>query len=149
MPAWSGWLGFANEVNMLSDEEQIRALVQTWLSATKAGDIDTVLGLMTDDAVFLLPGRPPMGKAEFAALSQVPPGSIGPKFEGTSEIQEIQVSEDMAFFWAKLSVAITPPGATQPMERAGHTLTILRRVKGKWLLARDANLLLPVQKAST
>jgi uncharacterized protein (TIGR02246 family) len=34
---------------MLSDEEQIRALVQTWQSATKSGDIDAVLGLMTDD----------------------------------------------------------------------------------------------------
>lgn len=134
---------------MLSDEEQIRALVQTWQSATKAGDIDTVLGLMTDDVVFLVPGRQPMRKAEFAELSRVPPGSPRPKFEGTSEIQEVQVSGDMAFIWIKLSVAVMPPGASQPIVRAGHTLTILRRVGGKWLLARDANLLSPVQRPST
>ena len=72
---------------MLSDEDQIRALVQTWQSASKAGDIDTLLGLMTDDVVFLVPGRPPMHKAEFATLSQVPAGSPRPKFESTSEIQ--------------------------------------------------------------
>jgi len=30
------------------------------------------------------------------------------------------------------------------MERAGHTLTVLRRVDGNWLLARDANMLAPV-----
>lgn len=134
---------------MLSDEEQIRALVQTWQSATQAGDTETVLRLMTDDVVFLVPGRPPMRKAEFATLSQAPPGSPRPKFEGTSEVQEVQVSGDMAYLWTNLSITVTPPGASQPIERSGHTLTILRRVGGKWLLARDANLLSPVQRPST
>lgn len=134
---------------MLSDEEQIRTLVQTWQSATRAGDVDTVLDLMTDDVVFLVPGRPPMRKEEFAALSRIPAGSPRPKFEGMSEIQEIQVSGDMAYLWTKLSVTVTPLGASQPIERAGHTLTVLRRVGGKWLLARDANLLSPVQRGST
>lgn len=133
---------------MLSDEDQIRALVQTWQSASKAGDIDTLLGLMTDDVVFLVPGRPPMHKAEFATLSQVPAGSPRPKFESTSEIQEIHISGDLAYLWSKLSVTVTSPGASQSMERAGHTLTVLRRVAGKWLLARDANLLSPVQRSS-
>lgn len=73
---------------MLNDEDQIRAFVQAWQSATRAGDIDTVLSLMTDDVVFLVPGRPPMRKAEFAALSRVPAGSPHPKFEGISELQE-------------------------------------------------------------
>jgi uncharacterized protein (TIGR02246 family) len=45
---------------MQSDEQEIRQLVATWMAATKAGDIDTVLPLMTEDVVFLLPGRPPM-----------------------------------------------------------------------------------------
>ena len=130
----------------MSDEEQIRTLVETWHAATRAGDVDTVLGLMTEDVVFLVPGRPPMQKAEFAALARVPPGSPRPKFEGTSDIQEIQVSGDMAFLWARLSVSVTPPGSSEPMERAGHTLTVFRRVDGKWLLARDANLLSPVQR---
>jgi uncharacterized protein (TIGR02246 family) len=137
-----------NEVNVLSDEEQIRTLVQTWQSATKAGDIDTVLSLMVEDVVFLVPGRSPMGKTEFAALSHVPAGGPRPKFEGTSEIQEVQVSGDMAYLWSKLAVTVTPSGVSQPIERAGHTLTILRRVGGKWLLARDANLLSSVQRSN-
>ena len=57
---------------MLSDEAEIRALVRNWQSATQAGDTEAVLRLMTDDVVFLVPGRPPMHKAEFAALSPVP-----------------------------------------------------------------------------
>ena len=131
---------------MLNDEAQIRTLIQTWQSATQAGDVDTVLGLMTDDAVFFVPGRPPMNKTAFAALSRTPPGSPRPTFESVSEIQELQVSGDMACLWTKLSVRVTPPGTSQAMERAGHTLTVLRRVGGRWLLARDANLLSPVQR---
>ena len=45
---------------MQNDEQAIRQLVATWMAATKAGDMETVLSLMADDVVFLLPGRPPM-----------------------------------------------------------------------------------------
>jgi len=126
---------------MTSDEAQVRTLVDTWHAATQAGDVDAVLSLMTDDAVFLVPGRPPMGKAAFAELSRVPPGAPRPTFESASEIMEVQVSGDLAYLWSRLSVRVTPPGADQPIERAGHTLTIFRRVDGEWRLARDANLL--------
>jgi hypothetical protein len=33
------------------------------------------------------------------------------------------------------------------MARAGHTLSILRKRDGRWVLARDANLLAPVPGA--
>lgn len=131
---------------MPSDEDQIRALVDTWQAATRAGDVDIVLGLMTDDAIFLVPGRPPMGKAEFAELSRVPPGAPRPTFESTSEIMEITVSGDMAYLWSRLSVTVTPPGRNEPIERDGHTLTVFRHVDGRWLLARDANLLAVVPR---
>jgi uncharacterized protein (TIGR02246 family) len=132
-----------------SDEDQIRQLIATWHAATRAGDIDTVLGLMTDDVVFLVPGRQPMRKAEFEALSRVPSGSPPPEIRSASEIQEVQVSGDLAFAWTRLEVAVTPPGASVSVERAGHALTVFRRVAGKWLLARDANLLAPAHGQRT
>jgi ketosteroid isomerase-like protein len=46
--------------------------------------------------------------------------------------------------WTKLTVVVTPPGGTQSMTRAGHTLSILKKQNGKWVLARDANMLAPV-----
>jgi len=55
---------------MTDDERAIRELVATWMTASQAGDIDTVLGLMTDDVVFMVPGREPFGKEAFAAASQ-------------------------------------------------------------------------------
>ena len=54
---------------MQNDEQAIRELVATWIRASKAGDTPTVLGLMAEDVVFLVPGHPPMrGRDAFAAL---------------------------------------------------------------------------------
>jgi uncharacterized protein (TIGR02246 family) len=131
---------------MQSDEDEIRQLVATWMAATKAGDIDTVLNLMADDAVFLVSGRPPMHKSDFAAAAKAQPGHAAPKFEGSNDIQEIKVVGDWAFMWAKLTIIVTPPDGSPPVERAGHTLTILKKENGRWLLARDANLLALVQR---
>ena len=126
---------------MKSDEDQIREVVASWMAASKAGDVDAVLSLMTDDAVFLLPGRPPMHKADFAATASAQAGAAT-QIDGTSDIREIQIAGDWAFMWSRLTVVITPHGGTSAA-REGHTLTIFRKERGKWRLARDANLLAP------
>jgi len=113
------------------------------MAATKAGDIEKVLSLMSDDVVFLIPGQPVMRKADFAAAARTQPGDAT-KFDGTSEIQEITVLGDWAFMWTKLSVVVTPPGGGPSFTRAGHTLSVLKKHNGKWVLARDANMLTPV-----
>jgi uncharacterized protein (TIGR02246 family) len=128
---------------MHSDEQQIRELVATWMAATQTGDVETVLSLMTDDVVFLMPGRAEMRKAEFAAQARAQSSQSAPSFAGTSAIQEIQVAGDWAFMWTKLTVVVTPPGGAA-VKRAGPTLTVLKKDAGRWRLARDANLLSPV-----
>ena len=128
---------------MDKDEQEIRRLIETWMTATKAGDVEAVLGLMTDDVVFLVPGRPPMDRAGFAAASKAQSGGAAPRIDGKSEIQEIKVLGDWAYLWTRLSVTMTPPGGAAPAKRAGHTLSILRKQNGRWLLARDANMLAP------
>jgi uncharacterized protein (TIGR02246 family) len=128
---------------MNKDEQQIHQLISTWMSATKAGDTKTVLSLMSEDAIFLVTGQPPMiGRAAFAETSKEN-AKQSFQFDGHSEIQEIKVFGDWAYMWTKLSVTVTRPGA-ESMTRAGHTLSILRKEKGKWVLARDANMLAPV-----
>ena len=124
---------------MPDDERAIRELVATWMTASKAGDHATVLSLMTDDVVFMTPGREPFGKAAFAAAS----ASAGPRLiEGRADIVELQVLGDWAWLRNKLEVTIAPSGGGAPMTRSGYTLTILRKGSdGKWRLARDANLL--------
>ncbi|MGH6627317.1 MAG: YybH family protein [Burkholderiaceae bacterium] len=126
---------------MQSDEQEIRQLASTWMAASKSGDVETVLSLMADDVVFLAPGQPVMRKADFAAAARARSGQEASQFDGTSEIQELKILGDWAFMWTRLTVVATPPGGAKPMARAGHTLSILRKQDGKWVLARDANML--------
>ncbi len=124
---------------MLNDEQAIRELVATWLSASKAGDTEKVLSLMAEDVVFLVPGQPPMrGKSAFAAgQAGIQPFHIN----ATSEIQEIKVLGEWAYLWTKLSVVVTPKKGGAAIKRAGHTLSILKKQAGAWVIVRDANLL--------
>jgi len=123
---------------MTEDEKAIRDLIATWMAATKSGDIETVLSLMTDDVVFMVPGQEPFGKKEFAAASKE---MSGMHLEGTSEILELQVLGDWAFIRTHIDMTITPP-AQDPVRRSGKTLSLLRKDSdGRWRLARDANLL--------
>lgn len=122
---------------MSNDEQAIRGLVDKWMAASKAGDIATVLTLMTEDVVFMVPGREPFGKEAFAANSEKMKGF---RIEGTSDIQEIQVLGDWAWMRNRLKVTVTPPGENS-VTRSGYTLTVLRKKDGKWAIARDANLL--------
>jgi uncharacterized protein (TIGR02246 family) len=96
---------------------------------------------MAEDVVFLLPSRPPMrGRAAFAAASSGSQGKM--KFEGKSEIQEIQVAGDLAYCWSHLSLTVTPLTSGSPMSRAGHILSVFRKESdGRWVLFRDANML--------
>lgn len=42
-------------------------MIDTWMKASTAGDITTVLSLMTEDVIFMVPGQEPFGKKAFAA----------------------------------------------------------------------------------
>jgi uncharacterized protein (TIGR02246 family) len=123
-----------------NDEQAIRRLVSDWLAASKGGDTAAVLEMMTDDVVFMTPGREPFGKEMFA---KSPDAMKGVSLEGVSDIKEIVVAGDWAWMRNHLRVTITPPGG-KPSVRSGHVLTILRKKPdGRWVIARDANLLAP------
>ena len=122
---------------MTDDERAIRSLIDNWMKASQAGDTATVLALMADDVVFMVPGREPFGKKDFADASQAMKGL---RIEGRADIRELRILGDWAYLRNHVEVTITSPGG-QPSRRAGYTLTILRKDNGTWRLARDANLL--------
>ena len=127
---------------MTDDERAIRDLVATWMAASQAGDVATVLGLMADDIVFMVPGREPFGKEAFAAASQ---SMKDMRFEGSYDIREINVVGNWAYLRNYITVTMTPTSG-EPVRRAGYTLSILRKEpSGKWMLARDANLVMKVE----
>ena len=119
------------------DEAAIRNLVETWMAASKVGDIAAVLSLMADDVIFMVPGREPFGREAFAAASDA---MKNVRIEGSAEIRELKVLGDWAYIRNYLDMTITPEGG-EPVKRSGWTLTILRKQDGRWRLARDANLL--------
>jgi uncharacterized protein (TIGR02246 family) len=124
---------------MTEDESAIRKVVDTWMSASKAGDLSTVLSLMADDVIFMVPGREPFGKKEFAVDAQ---GMKDAQIEGTNNILEIRVLGDWAYLRNHIDMTATPSGGGAAVHRSGYTLTLMRKEQdGRWKLARDANLM--------
>ena len=125
---------------MNEDEQKIRELVERWMSASAAGDLPTILTLMDDDIVFMVAGQEPFGKKTFIANNEK---LRDVRLEGTSDIQEIKVLGDWAWMRNRLKVVMTPVDG-KSVTRAGHTLTVLRKLPdGRWVISRDANLLTP------
>jgi ketosteroid isomerase-like protein len=58
------------------------------MTASKAGDLAAVLDLMTDDVIFMTPGRPPFGKREFAVNGERMKDFT---MEGHHDPQEIEI----------------------------------------------------------
>ena len=124
------------------DTRQIRQLVDSWIAASKAHDLPALMGMMTDDVVFMTPGRAPFGKAEFAAdVGRMKSVAI----DARVEVQEIEVFGPRAYIRNHIQVEVTPPGQT-PKRMLGYAMSILRKgADGRWRIARDANLVMPEQ----
>ena len=115
--------------------EDHRELVERWVEASRAGDTAAVLALMTDDALFMVPGREPFGKEEFRQTSEM---MRDVRVDGSAEVREIEVLGDHA--WNHIDITITQPDG-ESLRQSGLTLTIVRKSDdGRWRLYRDANL---------
>lgn len=124
---------------MHPDEQAIQALIDNWARATAEGDLHELMAMMADDVVFLTPGQSPMRREDFAAGFMAAIEHV--RIEVESEVQEIGITGDWAWCWNYLDVKVTPHAGGSSNRRAGYTLTILRKEDGKWVIARDANLL--------
>ena len=125
---------------MTDDVRQIRELVDSWIVASKAGDLPALMDMMTDDVVFMTPGRPPFGKAEFAADSERMKGAT---IDARADVHEIEVFGPRAYVRNYIQAELTFPGQA-PRRMSGYAMTVLRKgADGRWRIARDANLVMP------
>ena len=125
---------------MTDDVRQIRDLVDSWIAASNAGDVSALMKMMTDDVVFMTPGRPPFGKAEFVADSE---RMKGVAIEARAELQEIEVFGPRALIRNHIQVELTSADQA-PKRMSGYAMTVLRKeTDGRWRVARDANLVAP------
>ena len=124
------------------DERQIRKLIESWIAASNARNLPALMDMMTDDVVFMTPGRAPFGKAEFAADSQ---RMKGVAIDARVEVQEIEIFGPRAYIRNHIRVELTSPGQT-PKRMSAYAMSILRKGNdGRWRIARDANLVMPEQ----
>jgi uncharacterized protein (TIGR02246 family) len=123
-----------------SEEQAVRDLHAAWIAAINAGDLAGLLARMADDAVFLGPGREPVGPREFAAgfAAARQPSRI----RCVSELQDVVVAGDVAFTVCRDSLDVAPHASGAGIALAGHRMTVYRRQPdGRWLLARDVHTL--------
>jgi uncharacterized protein (TIGR02246 family) len=130
---------------MRSDEQAIREVHSTWIDAVNAGDLARLLVMTTDDVVFLNPGHKAINRDGFAA-----------RFSGAheqllihcvSELREVVIVGEVAYTLSWDTLSVTPRAGGEESRLAGDRLTIYRKQPdGRWLLARDANVLSLVEE---
>jgi len=127
------------------DEQAIREAHSTWIDAVNAGDLARLLSLMADDAVFLNPGRAPLGRDGFSAV--FPAAHKQARIHCVSELEEVVVVGEVAYTRSRDSLSVIPRAGGEETQLAGHRITVWRKQPdGRWLLARDAHTLSQVEK---
>jgi uncharacterized protein (TIGR02246 family) len=126
------------------DEQAICKLSEDWLAAVRAKDIPRLSGMVTDDAVFLPPGFPPIrGKQAVETMYR----SFFPRFSSVEQsvsMEEVQLAGDWAFAWGTEKFTLVPQAGGAPIEIEGKGMTILKRQPdGSWKFARGINNTLP------
>lgn len=122
-----------------NDERAIRESVDTWLEASKKHDLQTLLGLLDDDVLFITPGKEPFGKQEFAASNSQMKDI---QMEAAIDIKELKVIGEWAWMRSFLNLSLKPVEG-DATKLSGHILTIFKKTAGKWVIYRDANFVMP------
>lgn len=121
------------------DEQAIRNSVETWLAASKKGDLSTLLDLLADDVLFIVPGKEPFGKEAFAAAQKQ---MKDVEIDARIDIKEIGVAGDWAWMRSFLDLTFTREGKSA--KHSGHILNIWQKNSaGHWVIKRDANFVKP------
>ena len=130
---------------MGSDERAIREVDSTWIDAVNAGDLARLLVMTTDDVVFLNPGEECIGRDGFSANFSAAHEQV--RIRCISELEEVVIVGEVAYTRSRDSLTVSPRAGGEESRLAGDRMTIYRKQPdGRWLMARDANVLSPVVK---
>lgn len=129
---------------MVSDEQEILAVDSAWIDGVNAGDLARLLTLITDDVVFLNPGQAPFGRDGFSSHFMAAHQRV--RLRCTSELEEVVVVGEVAYTRSRDALSVTPRAGGEVTQLVGHRMTVYRKQPdGRWLLARDAHTLSPVE----
>src|SRR5215204_5225079 len=123
----------------MTDEEQIRELVERWARAVHAGDLGTVLADHADDIVMFDVPPPYEGVRGKEAYRETWPGFFEWQAGGASfEIVELDVTagDDAAFAYALLRCGTAEDFEREPDQRLRLTVG-LRKLDGRWTVTHE------------
>jgi uncharacterized protein (TIGR02246 family) len=130
---------------MGADEQEVRQVHATWINAVNAGDLGCLTSLMANDAVFLNSGQAPFGREEFSANFLA--ANQRARIRCISELEEVVVVGEVAYTRSHDSLSVMPHAEGKATQLAGYRMTVYRKQPGgRWLLARDAHTLTPLQE---
>jgi uncharacterized protein (TIGR02246 family) len=121
------------------DVRAIRALTEACRAAVQGKDLERLLNMITDDAIFLSAALGPIhGKDAVAALYRDSFAKYD--IEQASRLEEVEVLGDWACAWGTDALTLTPLDGGAPIVRRGYGLSILQRqADGSWRFWRGIN----------
>ncbi len=123
----------------MSDESEIRALIERWADAAHSGDMDAVLVDHAEDIVMFDVPPPDDGVRGIAAYRDTWPPFFEWQRSGASfEIVELDVTagDDVAYAWALLRCGTDDELRARPETRLRLTVG-LRMEGGRWVVAHE------------
>ena len=123
----------------MTDEQQIRDLIERWASAVHDGDLPTVLAGHAADIVMFDVPPPQQGVRGIDAYRDTWPGFFAWQASGAVfEIESLQVTAgaDVAFAFALLRCG-TPEQLTREPEQRLRLTIGLRQLDGRWTVTHE------------
>jgi uncharacterized protein (TIGR02246 family) len=129
---WPGYRG-------MTDEQQVRSLIEHWVTAVHAGDLSTVLADHSPDIVMYDVPPPYEGVRGLDAYRETWPGFFEWQRSGASfELESLDVTAgaDVAFAFALLRCGTPAEFAAKPELRLRLTIG-LQRLDGRWVVTHE------------
>jgi uncharacterized protein (TIGR02246 family) len=123
----------------MSDEQELRALIEAWAHSVHTGDLAGVAAGHTDDIVMFDVPPPQQGVRGIDAYRDTWPAFFEWQAQGASfdiESLEITAGQDVAFAFALLRCGTPQTFREAPDTRLRLTLG-LRKENGRWLVAHE------------
>jgi uncharacterized protein (TIGR02246 family) len=123
----------------MTDEQQIRSLVEAWTTAVDRGELEGAIAGRADDVVMFDVPPPHDGIRGIDAYRDVwPPFLRWQRDDGCFQLVELDVTagDDVAYAHALLRCSTPADLAAHPERRLRITLG-LRKERGRWLVAHE------------
>ena len=123
----------------MSDEQQIRTLIQAWAAAAHDGDLDTVLADHSPDIVMFDVALPNEGVRGIEAYRDTWPPFFQWQASGAVfqiESLDVTAGAEVAFAYALLRCGTPADFARDPAQRLRLTLG-LRKIEGRWTVTHE------------